>query len=127
MVFTDRAQSNDGHSCMLADVEYAVFMVKIHWGDLQLLGHPEDVHGTQNNIIPVGTAFSALVTVEFEGVIQSNCVELDILKHHFFSCHMRFLHSMTRHRKTNRCRAVDVILFRLPFWIGWPGAFLDFS
>ena len=127
MVFAYRAQAYNGHSGMLTNIEDTVFMVKIHGGDLQLLGHLEDVHWTQNNIIPKGTALTALIAVEFECVVQTNCVELDVLKHHFFSCHMRFLHSMTRHRKTNRCRAVDVILFRLPFWIGWPGTFPDSS
>lgn len=100
---------------MLTDVEHAVFMVKIYRRNLQFSGHLEDVHGTQDNIIPVGAALTTLITVKFESIIQANCVGLDIMKHHFFSCHVRFLHSMIRHRKTDRCRAVDVKYFSSPF------------
>ena len=88
VILSDRTQANNGHSAMLTDVEYAVRIAKIYWSDFQLPGHLKDVHRTQDNIIPIGTALTALITAEFESIVQTKCVVSDILKHRFFSCHM---------------------------------------
>jgi hypothetical protein len=87
IVIAIRCQSDDGDSGVVTNMEHAILVVEINRADFQFLGHFEDIHRAQDDIIPVGTAFATLIAVEFEGIVQAYSHGIDILKH-FFSSHM---------------------------------------
>ena len=74
-------EPDDGDSGILADVEHAVFLIELDGRDVQLPGQPENIHGTEDDILPVGAALAALIAVELEGVVQANGHGVDIFDH----------------------------------------------
>ena len=77
-VTADGCQPDDGHPGIVTDMSHAVFTEKVGRGDVQLLGHLEDVHRTQDNVFPMGAAFAALVAVKLKGIVQANGHGLDL-------------------------------------------------
>ena len=85
VIFSYRPQRNDGYATGGANVHGAVFSEKVSVGELQLLGHFENIPGRQDDVRPMDAAFAALGTVERKGVVKADGKRFDVLEHFFVS------------------------------------------
>lgn len=85
IILSHRPQHNDGNSASGANVHGAVFAKKVSVGEIQLLGHFENIPGRQDDVRPVNAAFAALGAVERKGVVKADGERFDILEHFFVS------------------------------------------
>lgn len=60
-----------------ANVHGAVFAKKVSVGEIQLLGHFENIPGRQDDVRPVDAAFAALGAVERKGVVKADGERFD--------------------------------------------------
>ena len=63
----------------LPDVSLAVFVKSFQRGELQFSGDVENIFGVQQDVLPINTAFTALIAVEPEGIVEPDMQVIKIV------------------------------------------------
>ena len=77
---TSRLEPDDGDPRVAPDISLAVFVKSFQRGKLQLSGDVEYIFWVQQDILPLNTAFAALVAVEPEGIVEADMHFIEVVR-----------------------------------------------